>query len=365
MLSAMTERDAAIEAAEVVVSAEPLDATVAFFVDRLGFRVEAIIPADAPAVAVVVGHGVRLRLARGVDTGPGMLRLRCREPRDVAGGETELIAPNGTRVELVPAEPPLVLPALAPAFCLSRATDAAWHPGRAGMAYRDLVPDRQGGRFIASHIRIPDAGPVPDYAHYHAVRFQMIFCYRGWVRVVYEDQGPPFVLRAGDCVLQPPRIRHRVLESGDGLEVVELGCPAVHETWADLDMSLPTTAVRPDRDFGGQRFVRHEAASATWRPWRVDGFESRDIGIGAATDGLAGARVARPVGPVDAALRAHDAELVFGFVLAGTASLVRDGCAPAPLGAADSFVVPAGMAYALADCSGDFELLDVTLPAVV
>src|SRR3546814_7577110 len=101
------------------------------------------------------------------------------------------------------------------------------------MHYRDLIPGRLGGRFIASHIRIPDGGEVADYVHYHRVRFQMIFCKTGWVRVVYEDQGPPFVLHAGDCVLQPPQIRHRVLEASAGLEVVELGCPAVHETCAD------------------------------------------------------------------------------------------------------------------------------------
>ena len=68
------------------------------------------------------------------------------------------------------------------------------------MLYRDLLPSRQGGRFIASHIRIPDAGPVPDEVHFHNIRFQLIFCVAGWVRLVYEDQGDEFVLNAGDCV---------------------------------------------------------------------------------------------------------------------------------------------------------------------
>ena len=144
------------------------------------------------------------------------------------------------------------------------------------MRYRDLIPDRQGGRFIASHIHVPDAGPVPDFVHFHRVAFQMIYCYKGWVRVVYEDQGPPFVLQAGDSVLQPPRIRHRVLESSPGLEVIEIGCPANHETFADHDLPLPTPTARPARDFGGQRFVRHEAAAADWLPFRLDGFECRD-----------------------------------------------------------------------------------------
>ena len=30
----------------------------------------------------------------------------------------------------------------------------------------------------------------------------MIFVRAGWVRVVYEDAGPSFVMRPGDCVLQ-------------------------------------------------------------------------------------------------------------------------------------------------------------------
>ena len=71
------------------------------------------------------------------------------------------------------------------------------------MEYRDLLPDRLGGRLIASHIRIRDGGPVPDYVHYHAIDFQLIYVRAGWVRVVYEDQGPPFVMHAGDCVVQP------------------------------------------------------------------------------------------------------------------------------------------------------------------
>ena len=50
---------------------------------------------------------------------------------------------------------------------VTRADAAAWSTGRAGMLYRDLVPDRQGGRFIASHIRLADGGPVPDHVHFH------------------------------------------------------------------------------------------------------------------------------------------------------------------------------------------------------
>jgi quercetin dioxygenase-like cupin family protein len=107
------------------------------------------------------------------------------------------------------------------------------------MEYRDLIPGRLGGRVAASHIRLPEGGVVPDYVHYHKIGFQMIYCWRGKVKVVYEDFGDPFWLEPGDCVLQPPEIRHRVLENAAGTEVIELSSPAVHETWADHETDLP------------------------------------------------------------------------------------------------------------------------------
>jgi mannose-6-phosphate isomerase-like protein (cupin superfamily) len=256
-----------------------------------------------------------------------------------------------------------VIPPLDPALVVTHADgDDSWGFGRAGMRYRDLLPGRLGGRFIASHIAIPHGGPVPDYVHYHRIRFQLIFCRRGWARLVYEDQGEPFLMRAGDCVLQPPEIRHRVLESSDGLEVVEVGCPAEHETLADHDLPLPTGVVRADRDFGGQRFVRHDATAARWEAWRHDGFEQRDTGIAAATGGLAGVRVVRPLASgASTPTATHDAELLFGFVLDGSATLVAGGAEHALRGAS-SFAVPAGLPFALERCSADLELLEVTLP---
>jgi quercetin dioxygenase-like cupin family protein len=341
-----------------------LDETLGFFTDRLGFRVDAIYPADDPSVAVVSGYGLRVELRRGGEGAPGVLRLVLNHPADFAGGASELVAPNGTRIEIVDADPPLVVPPVVPSFVLSENGGRAdWGTGRAGMRYRDLVPDRQGGSFIASHIQIPGGGPVPDYVHFHKVRFQMIYCYKGWVRVVYEDQGPPFVMEAGDCVLQPPRIRHRVLESSPGLEVIEIGCPANHETFADHELALPTPALRPERDFQGQRFVRHLAAAASWEPFRLEGFECRDTGIAAATGGIATVRVARLRGTPEAKRHRHDADFLFTFVLSGSLTLDVDGRGARSIAAGTSFVVPAGDLYTFTQCSPDLELLEVALPA--
>ena len=197
-------------------------------------------------MATLSGYGVRLRLERGSAVTPGVLRLLCRDPDGVAAGRRELTAPNGVRIVLVDADLPVERPPTAHAFVVRRLKDKApWVIGRAGMAYRDLIPGRLGGSIIASHIRIPDAGPVPDMVHYHTVGFQLIFCYSGWVRLVYEDQGPPFVLGAGDCVIQPPRIRHRVLEASENLQVIEIGVPAEHVTTVDHEMTLPTPSREP------------------------------------------------------------------------------------------------------------------------
>ncbi len=350
--------------AQVVLPCRELSETLGFFTDRLGFRVDAIYPADDPSVAVVSGHGLRVELRRGGEGAPGVVRLVMKNPAAFAGGASELVAPNGTRIEIVDADPPLVVPKVKPSFVLSENGDRAeWGAGRAGMRYRDLVPDRQGGSFIASHIQIPGGGPVPDYVHFHKVRFQMIYCYKGWVRVVYEDQGPPFVMQAGDCVLQPPRIRHRVLECSPGLEVIEVGSPANHETFADHDLPLPTSDVDPGRSFGGQRFVRHVAASAAWKPFRLEGFECRDTGIAAATSGVASVRVARPRGNPASKRYRHDTEFLFAFVLSGSLTLDVDDRGSRPIAEGTALVLPAASLYSLGDCSPDLEILEVALPA--
>ncbi len=337
---------------------------LAFFTERLGFRLDTIFPADNPTVAVVSGHGLRIRLDRGTCIAPAALRLSCLDPNALAMGECQLTAPNGVRVQIVDAAPRLETPPTRHSFVVRRLKDGdAWVIGRAGMQYRDLVPGRLGGALIASHIRIPDPGPVPDMVHYHDIGFQLIFCIRGWVRLVYEDQGPPFVLKAGDCLIQPPRIRHRVLESSGNLEVVEVSVPAEHLTTIDHEMELPTVALRPDRDFSGQRFCRSESVNAVWTPGRLPGFEARETGIGVATAGVASVRVGRPAGRVPEVWTNHTADILFTFVRSGSMTLREDGADAHALDAGDAYVIPPAMKTALTECSDDLELIEVSLPA--
>jgi len=356
--------------AEFRLPTKDLGKDLAFFSKILRFRLDTIYPADNPAVAVMSGHGLRIRLERGATEAPGTIRLLCHDPAAFADGRTELIAPNGTRVEIVDANPPLEMPQPQHSFIVHKPKAGdSWIIGRAGMHYRDLIPGRLGGRVIASHIRIPGGGPVPDYVHYHTIGFQLIFCYRGWVKLVYEDQGPPFVLEAGDCVLQPPEIRHQVLEASENLEVIEIGVPAEHVTTIDHELTLPTRALNPDRDFGGQKFCLHKSAEAVWQPWRIAGFEARDTGIAHATGGVASVRVARRFasrrdGDADQ-ITSHHADILFTFVLEGTMTLQGPGRDSQDLTAGDAFVIPPDTRIVYANPSSGLELLEVSLPGAI
>ncbi|HEX7138468.1 MAG TPA: cupin domain-containing protein [Vicinamibacterales bacterium] len=359
----MTDFDGNAQAAEMCLPSKDLSADVTFFTDRLGFRLDTIFPADDPSVATVSGYGLQIRLERGSTAAPGIVRLLCRNPGVLRARGGGLVAPNGTRVVIADANPPLERPPTAHAFVVRRLKDnTPWVIGRAGMRYRDLIPGRLGGSIIASHIRIPDPGPVPDMVHYHTVGFQLIFCYSGWVRLVYEDQGPPFVLGAYDCVIQPPRIRHRVLEASENLQVIEIGVPAEHVTTVDHDMQLPTALVRADRDFDGQIFCRSRAEDAVWKPWRISGFEARETGIGQATRGVASVQVARLNGP-HGDVTSHTSDILFAFVLSGSMRLSAEGQGAQALTEGDAYVVPPGMKTALTNGSQDLELLEVSLPA--
>ena len=246
-----------------------------------GFRLDLIYPADDPHTALLTRDGSSVR----VTTRP-----------DAHGPSHEL-------------------PFFESEFVLTRASDTAGE-GRAGMLYRDLIPSRLGGRYIASHITIPEGGPVSDWVHFHRIALQLIYVRRGWVRVVYEDQGDPFVMHPGDLVLQPPAIRHRVLESSPALEVIEISCPALHETFADHELALPNGR-NPSRRFGEQRFMHHVAADTPWTPF--GGGEAQETAIAEATRGLAEVRTVRPTGSPAIDFDDHHGELVFGFMLDGSA----------------------------------------------
>lgn len=348
--------------AQVLIPSKDLTLEMEFF-EGLGFKLNNIFPDDDPEVAVMSGFGVQLRIDKSSKVTAPSIHILSDNPKDILGAESQLSSPSGTVITVGNKTYQVPSPVTRHKFEVRKLRDEApWVIGRAGMQYRDLVPDRLGGGIMASHIRIPKGGPVPDMVHYHTIGFQLIYCYRGWVKLVYEDQGPPFILNAGDCVTQPPEIRHRVLEASDNLEVIEIGVPAEHMTTIDHEMELPTPEFRPGREFGGQTFCHHKAETAQWSKSEMEELEFRDTGINNSTKGVAAVQVFRHLGGSQTAQYTHNSDILFTFITEGSLGLSAEGHGSHSLEKGDAFVIPPQVPYQFSSLSNDLELLQVSLP---
>ena len=131
--------------AEILLPTAELRDDIPFYTKVLGMKLDMIYPADDPRVGVFSGHGLRLRIDRDAKTAPGVIRILTEQPEAFADGARNLTAPNGTEILIEERNPPLVMPTTAHSFVVRRLKDQApWIIGRAGMHYRDLVPDRLG-----------------------------------------------------------------------------------------------------------------------------------------------------------------------------------------------------------------------------
>jgi quercetin dioxygenase-like cupin family protein len=346
----------------IVLPSKDLLEDIKFFT-KFGFHQEQIFPADNPAVSVLSGYGMKLQIDKRADIPPPTIHILTENSgkleEKLSSGNT---APNGTTVKIFPKSTGITIPRPVQKLEITHLDKGySWVVGRAGMLYRDLVPSRLSGALIASHIHIPNDGPVPDMVHYHSVLFQLIYCYKGWVKVVYEDQGEPIILHPGDFVIQPPEIRHRVLESGEGLQVIEIGVPAQHMTSFDQHTQLPTIAYRPEREFQDQVFCHHQAGNAVWK--LKNGFNICNTGVCEATKGVASVTIAKPTDSSEVH-SIHDCDIYFTFVLKGRTELNVKDNGSYILSEGDAFVVPCNMVFVFSNYSKDLELLQISLPKV-
>jgi quercetin dioxygenase-like cupin family protein len=53
----------------------------------------------------------------------------------------------------------------------------------------------------------------------------MIYVLKGWIKSEFEGAGV-VTMREGSCWLQPPRIKHSVLDYSDDCELLEIIMPA-------------------------------------------------------------------------------------------------------------------------------------------
>ena len=98
--------------------------------------------------------------------------------------------------------------------------------------YRDLGMAKVTNGMVQAHVIrfVPPCDPQEvAKLHFHDVDLQMIYVLKGWIKTELEGAGA-HVMRAGSCWLQPPRIRHKVLDYSDDCELLEIITPADFET---------------------------------------------------------------------------------------------------------------------------------------
>lgn len=94
--------------------------------------------------------------------------------------------------------------------------------------YRDLGIAGATSGMVRAHVikMVPPCDPAEvSKRHFHDVEFQMVYVLKGWIKGEYEGAGV-VTMREGSCWLQPPKIKHSVLDYSDDCELLEVIMPA-------------------------------------------------------------------------------------------------------------------------------------------
>jgi hypothetical protein len=98
--------------------------------------------------------------------------------------------------------------------------------------YRDLGIAAATNGLARAHVikMIPPCIPAEvSKRHFHDVEFQMVYVLKGWIKGEYDGAGV-VIMREGSCWLQPPKIKHTVLDYSDDCELLEIILPADFDT---------------------------------------------------------------------------------------------------------------------------------------
>jgi hypothetical protein len=136
-------------------------------------------------------------------------------------------------VRAAPAIPPSAATKKPQRFTVAHARDGEFKTDglRPYARYRDLgIAAASGGLCQAHVIRL--IGPCTDEVrkrHYHDTELQLVHVLKGWMKNEFEGHGEQ-LMEAGSCWLQPPNIKHTVLDYSDDCEVLEIIVPADFKT---------------------------------------------------------------------------------------------------------------------------------------
>jgi hypothetical protein len=118
-------------------------------------------------------------------------------------------------------------------FVASHNSPGAFEQGlRRYAQYRDLGIAAATGGLARAHVikMIPPCDPAEvSKRHYHDVEFQMVYVLKGWIKSEFDGAGV-VTMREGSCWLQPPKIKHTVLDYSDDCELLEIILPADFDT---------------------------------------------------------------------------------------------------------------------------------------
>src|SRR5258708_36650596 len=98
--------------------------------------------------------------------------------------------------------------------------------------YRDLGMSKATNGLLQAHVirLVPPCDPaVVSKRHFHDVDVQMIYVLKGWIKSEFEGQSE-VTMREGAAWLQPPRIKHTVLDYSDDCELLESILPPESKT---------------------------------------------------------------------------------------------------------------------------------------
>ena len=93
--------------AQCVIPTKDLQADIPFFTNILNMRMDKIYPADDPREAIFSGHGISICIDKDAQVGPGQINLLAEDIKQIANGESELKAPNGTQFKFIEKTNPL------------------------------------------------------------------------------------------------------------------------------------------------------------------------------------------------------------------------------------------------------------------
>ena len=112
-------------------------------------------------------------------------------------------------------------------FTTSFAEKSKFSPGlRDYFEYRDLGFAEGSNGLVQAHVlrAVKPCPPGGTGRHTHSVQFQMNYILKGWMK--FELDGEVHTFQAGDAWMQPPNIKHELLDYSDDLENIEVVMPA-------------------------------------------------------------------------------------------------------------------------------------------